>query len=123
MAGLSSCANGGGGEDGGDTSSAGVSSAAVAEAFVGEGSSQASLTWAASATNIDGSPLTDLAGYRVYFTSIAVDGRENSSYVDVGNTTYTTLYGLTTGTITFRVSAIDLLGSESVPSEAVTIVR
>ena len=46
------------------------------------------LAWDAPTTNVDGSPLTDLAGYKVYY------GTNSGSYkvsIDVGNVTTTTV--------------------------------
>ena len=75
---LVGCGAGGGGDSGGTISSSG-----------GPGSSggMISLAWDAPTTNADGSPLTDLAGYRIYYgTSSGVYAQS----VDVGNvTTYT----------------------------------
>jgi hypothetical protein len=68
------------------------------------------LTWAAPATNVDGSPLTDLTGYRVYY------GAAPDSYtsVDIGNVLTYEVGGLTAGqTYFFVVTATNRYGSES----------
>ncbi len=72
--------------------------------------SEVTLNWDPPTTNIDGTPLTDLAGYRVYF------GTDSGVYVyknDVGNSTSCTIGGLTPGFWCFAVTAYDLSGNES----------
>src|SRR3990172_2006199 len=79
-------------------------------------------TWNAPTTNVDGSPLTDLASYRVYF------GTSNppcptSSFRQVASATAAPtpgtvvtfgLTGLITGTVYFvQVTAVDTSGNES----------
>ena len=67
----------------------------VSQALAG----QAQLAWNAPTTNTDGSPLTDLAGYHLYYWQ----GSTGVPHiVDVGNTTNYTLTGLMAGaTYTF----------------------
>lgn len=68
------------------------------------------LTWDASTTNADGTPLTDLAGYKVYF------GNSSGSYtvsVDIGNLTGVIISNLEPGTWCFAVTAYDTSGNES----------
>ncbi len=71
----------------------------------------ATLTWDPPTTNADGSPLTDLAGYKLYY------GTSSGNYtnsIDVGNVTTYTVVNLTEGlTYFFVVSAYDTLGNES----------
>ncbi|HTN42830.1 MAG TPA: fibronectin type III domain-containing protein, partial [Nitrospiria bacterium] len=70
----------------------------------------ASLTWNAPTTNTDGSPLTDLAGFKVYYgTSSGI----YSTTIDAGNQTTYTVTGLGTGTFYFTVTAYDSSGNES----------
>ncbi len=76
----------------------------------------ATLTWTAPTTNTDGTPLTDLAGYKVY-VSATVDG----TYALIGTvaaatTTYTDTVTVPNNTITRRyyvVTAFDGAGNES----------
>ena len=72
---------------------------------------QAILSWDPPATNADGSPLTDLNGYRIYY------GTSSGAYVttlDVGNVITSTITNLTDGVIYyFAVTAYDLSGNES----------
>lgn len=78
---------------------------------------QASLTWDAPTTNVDGTPLTDLAGYKVYFgTASGVYGPA----VDVKNVTVHTVTGLSEGIKYFVVTAYDTSGNESAYSNEVS---
>jgi hypothetical protein len=84
-------------------------------------------SWIAPTTNTDGSPLTDLASYRVYYGS-ATDPCPGSAFSQVAsptpspgpNTTVSLrLTGLTTGTLYYvAVTAVDLFGNESACSLA-----
>lgn len=68
------------------------------------------VTWEAPTTRMDGTPLTNIAGYKVYYRTAA----GNQPPVDVGNTTTYTVTGLQAGeTYIFRVTTVDLLGNES----------
>ncbi len=73
--------------------------------------SDVSLTWDAPIMNVDGSPLTDLKGYKVYY------GTESNNYsenIDVGNVTNYTVSNLSDGTTYyFAVTAYDTSGNES----------
>ena len=71
------------------------------------------LEWNAPTTNVDGSELTDLAGYRVYYGN-APGSRDKS--VDVGNTLVATVADLSSGKYYFTVTAYDASGNESEPS-------
>lgn len=68
-------------------------------------------TWSAPTTNADGTPLTDLAGFHVYY------GQASRAYVppiDVGNVTTFMVPNLSTGqTYYFAVTAYDWSGNES----------
>lgn len=73
----------------------------VQKAFAGK----AVLTWTAPTINSDGSALTDLGGYKVYWGSSSGD---HSNSQDVGNvTTYTINSIADTGTTYFSVTAYD----------------
>ncbi len=83
--------------------------------------SSASLSWSAPTQNEDGSPLTDLAGYRIYYGTSASD---LSKRVDVGNpaATSTVVQDLTPGTWYFAISAYTQTGAESSRSQVVSKV-
>ncbi len=75
------------------------------------------LTWDPPTTNADGTPLTDLAGYKVYY------GTSSGNYttsIDVNNVTTYTVTGLQPGTYYFAVTAYDTSGNESDYSEEVS---
>jgi len=88
-------------------------------------------TWTAPTTNTDGSPLTDLGSYRVYYgtTSTPCPG---SSFMQVtsptpgpgtNQTVSSRLSGLATGTLyTVAVTALDTSGNESTCSSAASAV-
>lgn len=103
---LSACGGGGGGAD---------STPPVATHSV-------TLTWIAPTTNVDGTHLTDLAGYKVYYGTTR---GPYAQFIDTGNvnTTYTLdVSGLAPGTYYIAVTAYNSSGSESVYSNAVTVV-
>jgi hypothetical protein len=74
----------------------------------------AALTWKASTTNADGTPLTDLAGYKIHY------GTSSGSYtqtIDAGNVTTYQVADLPSGaTYYFTVTAYNQAGIESDPS-------
>lgn len=69
------------------------------------------IAWDPPTTNVDGSPLTDLAGYRVYYGTAS---RIYGSPIDVGNVTTYTLTGLPPGPTYFiAVTGYDTLINQS----------
>lgn len=69
------------------------------------------LSWNPPTTNEDGSPLTDLAGYKIYY---GTSSRNYSFYINVGNVNSYTVNNLTEGaTYYFAVTAYDNSGNES----------
>ena len=80
---------------------------------VGSGQGKANLSWEAPTTNADGSTLTDLASYRIYYGTTSPLSKTNSQGLDVGNTTTYTLSGLDIGIFYFAASAMDFRGNES----------
>ena len=73
-------------------------------------SSQATLSWDAPTTNADGTPLTDLNGYSIYYGTTF---NNYSQVIDVGKVTTYTVASLTDGTYYFAVTAYDTSGNES----------
>ncbi len=72
---------------------------------------QAILSWNVPTTNTDGSPLTDLAGYKVYYGTVSGAYTQN---IDVGNVTTYTVPNLTDGgAYYFAVTAYDTASIES----------
>jgi hypothetical protein len=93
---LSFCSCGGGG--GGSSTS------------INSPGNSATLTWDAPTTNADGTPLTDLAGYNLYY------GTSSGNYtvtIDVGNVTTYGIDGFPPGTYYFVLTAYDISGNES----------
>jgi hypothetical protein len=86
------------------------------------------LTWTAPVTNADGSPLKDLAGYRIYIAAAGTPPCPSSSYHAVPSSTGApaanqqvsrTITGLNAGTIyTARLTAVDQNGNQSACSSA-----
>lgn len=70
----------------------------------------ATLSWDAPTTNADGSALTDLAGYKIYY---GTSSRNYTQEVVVGNTNTYTLTLADGATYYFTVIAYDTLGNES----------
>ena len=71
----------------------------------------ASLNWDAPTINADGTPLIDLAGYKVYYGTSSGNYSQN---INVGNVTTYTVNNLTEGvTYYFATAAYDTVGNES----------
>jgi len=103
---LVSC--GGGGEGG-------ISSGSIDTPTLHEGS--LTLKWEAPITNSNGTSLTDLAGYRIYF------GTSPGNYslaIDIGNVTTYTIENLSPGIYYFAIAAYDTSGNESTFSNEVS---
>jgi hypothetical protein len=82
-----------------------------------EGTSPVTLNWEAPSESADGTPLTDLAGYKVYES---VTPGSYSSVTEVGNEMEHTFDSLAEGTHYFSVSAYDVWGNESDLSDEVS---
>jgi PKD repeat protein len=79
---------------------------------------QVQLTWTAPTTNADGAPLTDLAGYRLYYGQTIGNLTQN---VDVGNQTKYLLSGLVGDQVYyFAVTAYDTSSNQSALSNQVS---
>ncbi len=68
------------------------------------------LAWDAPTTMTDGSPLTDLGGYKVYY---GTSTRNYTASIDVGNFTTASLGNISPGTWYIAVTAYDTAGNES----------
>jgi hypothetical protein len=98
---FSSCGGGGGGSGAGSISPSG----------------SATLAWDAPTTNTDGSPLTDVAGYKVHY------GTSSGNYtkvIDVGHVKTYKIEGLRSDTYYFAVTVYDISGNESAYSNEVS---
>ena len=83
---------------------------------VEKASATISLNWTAPTTNTDGTPLTDLQGYKVYYGSGSPCNYTTT--LNAGNVT-TYLINLASGTYCFAVTAYDTAGNESAYSNIV----
>jgi hypothetical protein len=79
----------------------------------------ATLYWEAPTTNTDGTPLTDLAGYRIYYGSTPESLAHSVQIKTIGLQTYV-IDNLQPGTWYFAVMAVTSTGSESTLSNVVT---
>ena len=79
----------------------------------------ATLSWTAPDQNTDGSPLTNLAGYRIYYGTGANDLDQVISISNVGITAYV-VDDLTAGTYYFSIRAYTSAGTESSLSNVVS---
>lgn len=103
-----STSGGTGGDGGGDGGGGGGGSVTTS----------VTLDWDAPTTNTDGSLITDLQGYKVYYGTSTGD---YSLSVDVGTSTDCLISSLTEGaTYYFVVVAYDSLGNESDPSNEIS---
>jgi Fibronectin type III domain len=81
-----------------------------------DGSRTATVSWDAPTTNNNGTPLTDLAGYRIYYGSNPEDLNHSVKIGTVGLQTYV-IDDLEAGTWYFAVRAVATNGSESTLSD------
>lgn len=95
--------------DGKVSTSLSAFSIAVSAATTTTGS--ATLNWTKPTKNTDGSALTDLAGYKIYYGTSSSALSKSVSVTDVNLTSYT-LNNLTSGTWYFAISSINSAGVE-----------
>lgn len=76
------------------------------------GTGSATLSWQAPTQNVDGSALTDLAGYRVYWRNSSGSITQSTTLNNAGLTSYV-VEGLSPDTWTFSVTAFNATGIES----------
>jgi hypothetical protein len=86
---------------------------------VGTGA-QVLLSWDAPSTNGDGTPLTDLARYRVYIGQTSPLDTNSAASVTVEDATEYTFSDLPPGVYHFAVTAVNFAGAESGLSNEVT---
>lgn len=72
-----------------------------------------SLAWDPPQTDVEGRPLDDLAGFRLYFGTRSPLVASRDTFVDVGTATSFRLEGLEPDTYFFAISAVDETGNES----------
>jgi hypothetical protein len=101
------------------TRSASLPAFAIAVSAPAAGASSINLTWQAPTENSDGSPLTDLKGYKIHY------GTQSQNYtgaISVDNPTLTTylVSSLPAGKYYFAVTAFNAQGTESSPSDEIS---
>ena len=99
---LAGCGGGGSGGSGGGGSTVSTSTTVSAGSV--------SLSWDIPSTNSNGSPLSDLAGFKVYY---GTSSGNYSNSVDIGNIAAASVNSLPSGTWCFAVTAYDTSGNES----------
>jgi hypothetical protein len=72
----------------------------------------ANLSWTAPTENTNGTPLTDLAGYHIYYGTSAGAWTSTITVLDAAETSYV-VSGLAPGTYYFAVVAFNSAGSDS----------
>jgi hypothetical protein len=97
------------------TASASLPAFSVAVQAVATGS--ATLTWLPPTTNTDGTPLMNLAGYKVYWGTSPGNYSSSATIMSPGITSYV-VESLTPNTYYFAVKALNGAGAESVFSNA-----
>jgi len=73
----------------------------------------ATLSWLPPTTNTDGSPLTNLAGYKIYWGTAPGNYSSSATVMNAGLTAYV-VTNLTPNTYYFAVKAVNSTGTESV---------
>jgi hypothetical protein len=101
------------------TSPTTAQSAASSGASSGSGNTSATLSWEAPTTNTNGTALTNLAGYRIYYGSSSTDLSQKVQLNGVGVQTYV-FDNLQAGTWYFAVMAVTSAGVESALSNKVS---
>ncbi len=103
--------------DGSETASLGTFSITVEAISLGS----ATLSWTAPTENDDGSPLTDLAGYKIYWGTSPGSYPNSVTINNPGITTYV-VEDLPPGTYEFVATSFNSAGMESVYSTPATKV-
>lgn len=78
-------------------------------------STDVTVSWVVPSTNVDGTPLTDLAGFRVHYGT-SPGALSRTLDVSGASTTSADVAGLSSGTWYFAVGAINNAGIESDPT-------
>jgi Fibronectin type III domain len=96
----------------------GPGSASTNSAPSGSGSGSVTLSWEAPTSNTNGTPITDLSGYRIYYGPSPNDLSQTVEITSVGIQTYV-LDDLPSGTWYFAVMALSSSGNDSPLSNVV----
>ena len=79
------------------------------------------LEWDAPTQDAEGRPLTDLGGYRLYYSTSLPPSGPDGVRLDLGLETRATVSGLPAGRYFFAVTALDAVGTESDLSAALEV--
>lgn len=79
------------------------------------------LEWNAPTQDAVGEPLDDLAGYRIHYRSSSPANGPDATIVEVADATQATVDGMAAGQWHFSVTARDVAGNESAPSNEVQV--
>lgn len=79
------------------------------------------LQWNAPTQDALGEPLNDLAGYRIHYRSSSPANGPGATVVEVADVTQATVDGVPAGQWRFGVTARDVAGNESAPSNEVHV--
>lgn len=109
----------GGGNDASTADSTGATGSSSPSPLPSNSTSAVTLSWAAPTENTDGSALTNLAGFDIYYGSTATAMTQKISISTVGMLTYV-ITDLSAGTWYFEVLAVNASGVESNPSGVVS---
>jgi hypothetical protein len=104
---------------GGPASSAAAPTANTSSPGSSSGTGSATLDWQAPTTYTNGAPLTDLAGYRIYYGTSASNLSQTVPLNSVGIQTYV-IDNLAPGTWYFAIAAVTSTGSVSPLSDIVS---
>lgn len=104
----------------GGTSSGASSSSSSSGGTVASTTGSASLSWSAPTQNTDGTALTNLAGYDIYYGTSATAMTQKVTITTAGLQTYV-ISNLSSGKWYFEVIAVNSTGVESNPSGAVSM--
>jgi hypothetical protein len=100
------------GSNGSTSASIGPFTIAVNAAPTGPATGSAKLSWTAPTENTDGSPVTDLAGYHIYYGTSAGAWTSTVTVLDAAETSYV-VSGLASGTYYFAIAAFNTAGEDS----------
>jgi hypothetical protein len=115
------------GDEGSSTGPLSNSSTSTSTGSSGSGSTgttsstgTATLRWAEPTTNTNGTPLTDLAGYEIYYGESA-SNLSDTVHLSGATTTQYVINNLTSGTWYFAIKSLTSTGRESSMSEVVSL--
>jgi ABC-type glycerol-3-phosphate transport system substrate-binding protein len=110
---------GGSSQSAGSASDASSVAAVTPPASAGTGSTNVTLSWSAPTENTNGSALTNLAGYIIYYGTSASAMTQTIDINTVGMLTYV-VDNLSAGSWYFQIVAVNSAGEQSGPSATVS---